>query len=49
MKQHEPKGQMLSHLGNVTYLLDMLPMNLEVVYNATYLLDMLPMNLEVVM
>ena len=22
MKQHEPKGQMLSHLGNVTYLLD---------------------------
>ena len=22
MKQHEPEGQMLSHLGNVTYLLD---------------------------
>ena len=27
MEQHEPKGQMLFHLGNVTYLLDVAPSN----------------------
>ena len=27
MEQHEPEGQMLFHLGNVTYLLDVTPSN----------------------